>query len=149
MKFNFKKEKKEEKKSFLKFLFNSRFIIVSFAVGLLLGLGIMQAFIPTQMATLSDDSDSIALWGKKDKNGNYPEGLSANELFENLKGKTDISVVLDLIDARLLEEKYPYKEYKEKAVASAEEYISFYTTFINCDILTKNKNQHQFHGYWY
>lgn len=122
---------KKDKKSF-KTIFNEvKYPILCFFIGGLLGVGIMEALKPEQIATLSDDSTSIAVWGEKDKDGKYTEGLSANELYSKLKDNAQISVALDLIDAELLNKDYEYDKYLEEAKSTADEYISNYGTYYN------------------
>lgn len=103
----------------MKKIIENKNMIIGFAIGLVLGLGIMYLFMPTQIAKLSDGSDSIAVWNN---NG----GLSANELYGKLKQSADMGTVLELIDSKLLEEKYPYEKYKETTKQKAKELVEYY-----------------------
>jgi len=114
-----KMEIKKEKGNFIKKIIDAKYVIGGFAFGLVLGLGIMSAMMPEQIAKLKDESESIAIFGE--------DGISADELFSSLKSKATIESVLQLVDAKLLEEKYPYATYNENAKAEATDMINYYS----------------------
>lgn len=114
-----KMETKKEKGNFIKKIIDAKYIIGGFALGLVLGLGIMSAMMPEQIAKLKDGSESVAVFGD--------EGISADDLFSSLKSKATIESVLQLVDAKLLEEKYPYATYNEDAKKEATDMITYYS----------------------
>lgn len=113
---NIEKTEKKDRK-FWDYILKQKMVILGFVFGLVLGFGIMSAFIPEQIAKLSDGSESVVL---------YESGsVSSDELYSKLKSLTNISVLIDMVDAKLLESKYPYETYYEKAVKQADENIAY------------------------
>lgn len=96
-----------------------RKIIYGFVGGLLLGLLIMMIFMPDRIATLKDGTQPVA-----SING---ENITADELYEDMKDIYSITLLLNKVDTKILNEKYEETETMTKEINSSANY--YFTTY--------------------
>jgi len=92
-------------------------------IGLLLGILIMLIFYPERIAKLKNSEERVA---------KVSEGeITANDIYEELKDKYASSVLLDLIDSAILNDKYKEltKEEQEELNTNIENYIKQYSEY--------------------
>ena len=116
------KVKKDHKKldNFLKKVDDNRWPIILFIVGFLLATLIFRCiFWPDRIATLKDGTQPVATL--KDKT------ITADDLYEEMKGYYSVSILLNTIDDEILSKKYPSdKEMEDEVKSTAEYYYSVY-----------------------
>lgn len=91
-------------------------------IGLLVGVLVMLIFWPERIAQLSNGEEVVV----ELKNGK----ITANKLYDDMKGFYNVSILLNTIDQLILEEKYPVNDsMQEEAESSANYYISSYEAY--------------------
>lgn len=99
-----------------------RKIVYGFIGGLLLGLLIMVIFMPDRIATLEDGTQPIVSIDG--------ENITADELYEDMKGQYPINILLDKIDNKILTELYEKNdEMTEEVNSNAEYYLNLYKQY--------------------
>ncbi len=101
---------------------DNRKIIYGFVAGLVIGLGIMIIFMPERIAELKDGTQPVAsIKGKT---------FTADELYENMKQYYSVSLLLDNIDRKILEKKYPTTdEMLDEVKETADGYLKQYEQY--------------------
>ena len=114
--------KTEKMKNGLLKVDENRNIIYSFLGGALLVALITVIIWPDRIATLEDGTQPVVtIEGKT---------FTADFLYEQMKDKFSISLLLDSIDNEILSKKYEENdEMKEEVQQTADEYISYYTQY--------------------
>lgn len=126
------KEPEEEKNSKYKELYNdtkiqtqntpTKNIIISFIVGLFIGLLIMLIFIPDRIAKLENGQEVIVEIGEKN--------ITADKLYKEMKENYAINYLIQSIDNIILSEMYPEdNEMKTSINDTADYYIATYETY--------------------
>ena len=120
--------------------------IIFLIIGLCLGLFIMSFNIKEEIVPLQDGNLPIITLNDKT--------ITSNDYYEKLKTDSGITTLLDLIDEKLLNEKYTLNEEELSTVKDKmQETISFYTQYYNIDeneFLNSNgfKNKDTFLNYF-
>ncbi len=117
-------EPKKESKSFIQWVRDNSLVIISGIVGILIGVVIMALMWPERIATLSNGEEVAAVYNGKT--------ITANDIYNKIKGKVGLSTVLEKVDIEYLKEKYKdqLEELKESSKAGIEQYISYYTSML-------------------
>ena len=106
------------------FLEKNKYIIGSFAAGVIITTLIAMIMWPDRISTLKNGEQSVVKVGGK----NY----TANTLYERMKDHYSVSQLLDLIDNDLLTKLYPETdEMKQEVESQAQNYINQYKTYYN------------------
>src|SRR5574344_1045401 len=135
-----KAEKNETLEEEYKKITNNKTSIIALIIGIIIGLTIMACAMPDRIATLKDGTQAIV-----EING---QNITANELYTKLNSSYGLNTLLDLMDKKILEEKFIeylkldyrrelyYKEYM-KNIITEEEINEYYEESIFGDIDTK------------
>lgn len=117
-----KKEMKKADSPKMKIIMQNRKTIIAFVVGLVIGLLVMNFFIPDRIATLEDGEQVIAEVG--DSN------ITSNQLYEDMKDDYSVNMLINKIDTMILSNLYPEDDDMKKSVEdTASYYISMYQTY--------------------
>lgn len=109
-------------KKIISFIKNNKLSIACLIIGLSLGSLIMSLFIPKQIVPLSDGSLPIVTLD--DFN------ITSNEYYETLKETTNIDYLIQIIDQKLLDEKYETTdEIKKEVQLEIQETIKSFTEY--------------------
>ena len=116
------KEKKSNEKimNTLNKIEDNRKGIILFVIGFLIATLLFRCILwPDRIATLKDGTQPVA--------NVLGEDITADELYEDMKQYYSVKVLLNKIDSKILEEKYPENDEMKKSVQStADYYYSIY-----------------------
>lgn len=104
--------------------------VITFSIGLVLGLIIMMFFFPDRIAELKNGEQVAVTVGK--------ENITANELYDRLKEVNSMSVVLEKVDRIILEDMYTLTESDKSSIESTAQ------TYINNAQQTYNMTEEEF-----
>ena len=101
------------------FISKNKLAIYGFAVGLLIGLLILVLVWPDRIAKLKDGTEPVVTFGKTT--------ITADDLYNDMKDYYSVNVLVDTIDTKLLEKKYPTtSEMEETVEENAKYYLDLY-----------------------
>src|SRR5574344_138705 len=109
-----KAEKNETLEEEYKKITNNKTSIIALIIGIIIGLTIMACAMPDRIATLKDGTQAIV-----EING---QNITANELYTKLNSSCGLNTLLDLMDKKILEEKYKEDAEMISSVTETEEY---------------------------
>lgn len=126
------KEKKNNEKviNTLNKIEDNRKGIILFVIGFLIATLLFRCILwPDRIATLKDGTQPVA--------NVLGEDITADELYEDMKQYYSVKVLLNKIDSKILEEKYPENDEMKKNVQSTAEY--YYSAYEKNYGYTKEK----------
>lgn len=113
------KIKKDKWDVFMSFVSDNKRAIYGFILGLLIGLLILVLVWPDRIAELKDGTQPVVTFGKNT--------ITADDLYSDMKEYYSVNVLLDTVDSKILEKKYPTtSEMTESVEENAQYYLNLY-----------------------
>ena len=114
---------------------NNKKLFLGLIIGLIIGLTIMASFIPERISKLKNGEEPIITLG------DY--SITANDYYENLKGKLDFELLLEDVDKYILDQLYKTDEKMTKDVTTEmnntiKEYTEYYG-YTESDFIKENR----------
>lgn len=101
------------------FIGKNKLAIYGFVLGLLIGLLILVLVWPDRIAELKDGTQPVVTFGKTT--------ITADDLYSDMKDYYSVNVLVDTVDTKILEKKYPTTtEMEETVEENAQYYLDLY-----------------------